>query len=253
MMQEIVNLACALKNFLFYSLYKEKSKDNRAGAVDMVSKERLVQMTESSIDNLIERFKKTPYFFYTENDLHTYLYHEIFSRLPFEEWLCRTSDDKTSILLHKEYPTKARYVARTPEEVRSGGARGHFDLCIWNPKETKNRLFRVVGSTDFENEQHTFIAIELDMIEGNKTAEQAMHHLKWDLLKLRVDTNHIEHGYSLIFVRDWQHKNKFVAEASKEASKALNTAVLYIEKDKGTIRAGILSSKRFLKYEPILE
>ena len=83
----------------------------------MVSEERLVQITESSIDNLIERFKKTPYFFYTENDLHTCLYHEIFSRLSFEEWLCRTGDDKTSILLHKEYPTKARYVARTTEEV----------------------------------------------------------------------------------------------------------------------------------------
>jgi hypothetical protein len=80
-----------------------------------------------------------------------------------------------------------------------------------------------------------------------------MHHLKWDLLKLSGDTNQVEHGYSLIFVRDWQHKDKFVTEASKEASKALNTAVLYIENDKDTIRAGILSSKRFLKYGPILE
>lgn len=219
----------------------------------MVSKEWLVQMTESSIDNLIGRFKKTPYFFYTENDLHAYLYHEIFSRLPFEEWLCKTSDGKTSVLLHKEYPTKARYVARIPEEVRSGGARGHFDLCIWNPEETEDRLLRIVGSTDFEDEQHTFIAIELDMIEGNKAAEQALHHLKWDLLKLSGNKNQVEHGYSLIFVRDWQNKDKFVTEASKEALKTLNTAVLYIEKDKDTICAGTLSPKRFLKYESMLE
>jgi hypothetical protein len=219
----------------------------------MVSKERLVQMTESSIDNLIEKFTKTPHFFYTENDLHAYLYHRIFSRLPFEEWLCKTSDNKRSILLHKEYPTKATYVARIPQEVRSGGARGHFDLCIWNPKEAKDRLFRVVGSTDFNDEQHTFIAIELDMIEGNETLEQAIHHLKWDILKLSSDKNQVENGYSLIFVRDWQHKDKFVAEASKEASKALNTTIVYIEKDQDTVRAGILSPKRFLKYEPILE
>jgi hypothetical protein len=37
----------------------------------MISKKWLVQITESSIDNLIKTFKKIPYFSYTENDLHT--------------------------------------------------------------------------------------------------------------------------------------------------------------------------------------
>ena len=217
----------------------------------MVSKEQLVQITETSIDNLIQRFKKAPYLFYTENDLHAYLFQQIFSRLSLKEWLCKTGDGKTSILLHKEYPTKSRYVAKTLKEVKSGGARGHFDLCIWNPEETKDRLFRDFGTTEFRNEQHTFIAIELDMVENNETAEQAMHHLKWDLLKLSGNLNQVEYGYSLIFARDWQHKDKFLLEAKKETSKALNTAVLYIEKDADTIHAGILSSKHFLKYEPI--
>jgi hypothetical protein len=39
----------------------------------------------------------------------------------------------------------------------------------------------------------------------------------------------------------------------EDGSVRANTVVLYIEKDKDTIYAGILSSKRFLKYEPILE
>jgi len=39
----------------------------------------------------------------------------------------------------------------------------------------------------------------------------------------------------------------------EDGSVRANTAVLYIEKDKDTIYAGILSSKRFLKHEPILE
>jgi len=219
----------------------------------MVSRKQLVRIIESSIDNLIITFRKNPFFFYTENDLHCHLFAEIFGKLPLEEWKCDTRDKETSILLHKEYPTKARYVAKTLEEVASGGGRGHFDLCIWNPDETKRRLFRVAGSTDFESEQHTFIAIEFDMVEGNETFEQAMHHFKWDLLKLRTPKNEVEHGYQLVFVRDWLHKSNFMTEARSEASKAQNTSVLYIEKNNDSVRVSTLSIKPFLKYEPMFK
>jgi hypothetical protein len=78
----------------------------------LVEKEKLVQITESAIDNLIMAFKATPYFFYTESDLHCYLYGEILNKLPLEDWECKTKDGKSSILLHKEYPTKERYSAK---------------------------------------------------------------------------------------------------------------------------------------------
>jgi hypothetical protein len=223
------------------------------GAFGMVSKERLVQITESSIDNLITTFKRTPYFFYTENDLHTYLYHQIYSRLPSQQWRCRTKDSRSSILLHKEYPTKERYSAKTLKEGVLKGSRGHFDLSIWNPEETSRRLFRIASSTDFEKEQHTFIAIEFDMIEGSDSFDSALHHLKWDLLKLRSTKNKIEYGYSLVFVRDWLRRGNFVEKARNEAEKPQNTTVLYIEKDKSSIRAGILSPRLFLNYEPIFK
>jgi len=198
----------------------------------MIDKKKLVKITESAIDELITTFKRNPYFFYTENDLHCYLYNEIFNKLPIKEWQCQTGDGKTSILLHKEYPTKARYVAKNLKKVTSRGARGHFDLSIWNPEETENRLFRVANSTDFENEQHTFIALEFDLVEGNKSFEAAMHHFKWDLLKLTSEENQVEYGYSLVFVRDWANKDDFITKARSEAAKAKNTIVLYIEKDK---------------------
>lgn len=219
----------------------------------MVSKEQLVQITEVSIDELITTFKATPFFFYTENDLHTYLYSGIFSKLHFGEWQCKTKDGKSSILLHKEYPTKERYSAKALKKGFSKGARGHFDLSIWNPEETSNRLFRVVSSTDFQEEQHTFIAIELDMIERNEMMEQAMHHFKWDLLKLRSRKNEVEHGYQLVFVRDWVNRGNFAERARKEARKAQDTTVLYIEKEKGIVRAGTLTSRLFLNYEPIFK
>jgi hypothetical protein len=163
----------------------------------MVTKEQLVQITETSMDDLINTFEKTPYFFYTENDLHTCLYHQMLSKLPLEEWKCETIEAKSSILLHKEYPTKERYDAKALKQGVLKGARGHFDLCIWNPEETRNRVFRVVGSTHFEKEQNTFIVVEFDLIEGNRTLRSALHHFKWDLLKLRGNKNEVEHGYQL--------------------------------------------------------
>ena len=215
----------------------------------MVKKEKLVQITESAIDNLIMAFKATPYFFYTESDLHCYLYSEVLNKLPLEDWQCKTKDGKSSILLHKEYPTKERYSAKDLLENVSGGARGHFDLSIWNPEKTQDRLFRVVSSTEFESEQHTFIALEFDLIEGNETVEQAKHHFKWDLLKLRSRKNEVEHSYQLVFVRDWVHRDSFFEEIRKEVAEENRIIVLYAEKKGNNSIVGTLSRKRFLNYE----
>jgi hypothetical protein len=78
----------------------------------LISKDKFVNIAESSINSLVDSFRETPYFFYTESDLHTYLYYQILGKLSLEDWKCRTQDGKLSILLHKEYPTKERYSAR---------------------------------------------------------------------------------------------------------------------------------------------
>ena len=218
----------------------------------MVAKEQLVRITESAIDKLIMTFKARPYFFYTENGLHCHLFNDMFSKLPLREWQCVTGDGKTGVLLHKEYPTKARYDAKALREVNLGGARGHFDLCIWNPELAGERVFRA-GHSDFENEQQTFIAIELDLIERNHPFEIALHHFRWDLLKLTGGKNEVEHGYQLVFVRDWIHKGDFVSQARNEAAKAKNTTVLHIESDKDNTHIGTLSPKAFLNYSSIFK
>jgi len=171
--------------------------------VSMVTEEQLVQITESSIDDIITAFKVTPYFFYTENDLHCYLYTQLLNKLLMEGCFCKTADGKNSVLLHKEYPTKERYSRKALKEGLERGSRGHFDLSIWNPTKTEEKLFRVKRSTEFKREQQTFIAIEFDLVEGNDNLDQALHHLQWDLLKLRSKKNEVEHGYLLVFVRDW--------------------------------------------------
>lgn len=109
-----------------------------------------VQIVESSIDELVSHYLENPYHFYTENDLHCHLFSSIFEKLWAtglnQPWI--TKDGKASILLHKEYPTKARYrrnrAPKEPEKTKEG-ARGHFDLCLWDPLTVNKRLFRSNG------------------------------------------------------------------------------------------------------------
>jgi hypothetical protein len=89
------------------------------------------------------------------------------------------------------------------------------------------------------------------MIEGNRTLESALHHFRWDLLKLEGEKNEVEHGYQFVFVRDWLHKDNFITKARNEAAEAKNTTVLCVEKDKDCVDVIILSPRPFLEYGPI--
>jgi len=218
----------------------------------MVIEEQLVQITDSAIDDLITIFNVTPYFFYTENDLHCYLYTQLLNKLLMEGCFCKTVDGKNSVLLHKEYPTKERYSRKALKEGLKKGSRGHFDISIWNPTKTEDRLFRVSQSTDFWREQQTFIAIEFDLIEGNDNLDQAIHHFKWDLLKLRSEKNEVEHGYQLVFVRDWIYSEGFLGEVKPLVSEENRVVILYVENTQSKTTVGTLSRKQFLNYNSFI-
>jgi hypothetical protein len=132
------------------------------------------------------------------------------------------------------------------------GSRGHFDLSIWNPAKTEDRLFRVSQSTDFWREQQTFIAIEFDLIEGNDNLDQAIHHFKWDLLKLRSEKNEVEHGYQLVFVRDWIYSEGFLGEVKPLVSEENRVVILYVENTQSKTTVGTLSRKQFLNYNSFI-
>ena len=192
--------------------------------------------------------------FYAENDLHAFLYRDILDRLPMKEWQCKTADGKLSLLLHEEYPTKERYSEKQLKENVSKRKRGHFDLCIWNPENTHSRRFRVTQSTKFEEEQQTYIAVEFDLVEHSDSLEQTIHHLKWDLMKLKSTKNEVEYGYSLVFVRHWIHKEEFLKRVETETARENKVAILYVEKTRdqeATIRT--LSQRRFLNYKSLFK
>ncbi|MEA2090415.1 MAG: hypothetical protein U9O89_06650 [Thermoproteota archaeon] len=60
------------------------------------------------IKKLLTKFMENPFFFYTESDMHCYLYHLL---LQEEELLTEypTKDEIPTILLHREYPTLGKY------------------------------------------------------------------------------------------------------------------------------------------------
>jgi hypothetical protein len=112
----------------------------------------------------------------------------------------------------------------------------------------------VTQSTKFEEEQQTYIAIEFDLVERNDSLEQAVHHLKWDLMKLKSVKNEVEHGFSLIFVRHWIHSDEFLKEVKAEVERDNKITVLYAEKtrDQGAT-IGTMSEKCFLNYKPMFK
>ena len=81
----------------------------------------------SAIRVLVEKFIEMPYFFYSEQDMHAYLYHKLISG-KLGEFFVETHFGDRSVLLHKEYPTLQIYPGRR------GGRRGHFDLAIIDPE-----------------------------------------------------------------------------------------------------------------------
>ena len=89
----------------------------------MPSFDWIIKEVESGIKALIEKFIQMPYFFYSEQDMQSYLYHKLISGRLGKHLVQNYFRDK-SILLHREYPTLRKYSGT----VRS--KRGHFDLAI---------------------------------------------------------------------------------------------------------------------------
>lgn len=193
----------------------------------------LLKLAETCIDDLTKTFFSTPYLFYTENDLHCYLYKLLSERLEEAGYgLYETLDKKCSNLLHKEYPTKKRYRRKLlVEDPRSRG-RGHFDLCIWNPEEVSKRLFRSRNSEEIDREQQTYFAFEFLLVEGTdkSTLEHAIDHTIWDMLKLK--DNEVKYGYILLFARDWSFREDFLKKI-KEQKIPSNIVLVFVENNNG--------------------
>jgi hypothetical protein len=91
------------------------------------SPEWLVPKFEAAIKSLVRRFRNYPYAFYTETDMHCYLYHRLYTG-GMANGIYPTADGRDTILLHNEYPTNVRYKRREDRRLQESDT-GHGMDC----------------------------------------------------------------------------------------------------------------------------
>jgi len=141
------------------------------------------------LERLGRKFIRYPHLFYTESDMHCYLYYLLYAGRTFKGFI-QTSDPKKTILLHKELPTVGGYTKDTQgllvpsEEKRK--KRGHFDIAIINSLRSKRYDLK---------HQRALIAVELGLDEN-------ITHFKNDIVKLTDARNGVQQGFIAHFARE---------------------------------------------------
>jgi len=139
------------------------------------------------LERLGRKFIRYPHLFYTEADIHCYLYYLLYAGKTFKG-LIETIDGKKTILLHKELPTIGRYTRDSQGLLVSSekGARGHFDIAIINSLHSKRYDLK---------HQRALIAVELGLNED-------ITHFKNDLTKLTDARNDLKQRVIAHFTRE---------------------------------------------------
>lgn len=187
------------------------------------SPEVLVPQFEAAIRSLVRRFRTHPYAFYTETDMHCYLYHRLYAG-GLVNGLYRTAEGRDTILLHKEYPTVARYQRGDDgrlEESAQGRRRGAFDISVWDP--------RFIGERE-HRKQKVLCAAELAL---NECGPRNPHTLN-DATKLAGPTNEIRYGYLLYFVRDssdYRRNEKEIWKNLEDAAQRVRLVFAHVDGD----------------------
>ena len=203
-----------------------------------MNKELVFRILETGIVELVDAFLARPYAFYTESDLHCFLYHT----------LCNLGLNQVHACMHGRY--RRRRDTKSTSEKR--GSRGHFDISVWDQVLTEQKQFRAPRG---EGEQRTLAAVELSLNEHHKNFQW---HVYWDLLKLKDPKNEVERGIILFFVRDYPYRrtrfprNGFIRTLHEMFGDENKVPIVYVEKLGLEERKGTVSRASFLDY-PYLE
>ena len=194
----------------------------------------IFEEVSSAIRVLVKKFIEMPYFFYSEQDMHAYLYHKLISG-KLGEFFVETHFGDKSVLLHREYPTLRIY----PEPRR--GRRGHFDLAIIDPKHASESHWRMQVKEPAYSRHRLKAAFEFGL-NAIGTTRLDLTHFRKDLERLTNAENKVERGYLLFFVRRQDYlpnsgllpmidylPEKLGHEYEQNRGRASNLVVLYAE------------------------
>jgi len=193
--------------------------------------DRFFEEISSGIRALVEKFRETPYIFYSEQDMHAYLSHKLISG-KLGEFFVETHFGDRSVLLHKEYPTLRIY---------PGGRRGHFDLAIIDPEYASESHWRMQVREPPYSKHRLKAAFEFGL-NAIGTTRLDLTHFRKDLERLTNAENKVERGYLLFFIRRQDYipdsgllqlidrlPDKLEQELERNRDRASNLVVLYAE------------------------
>jgi len=92
----------------------------------LTSRDRSIEPRErvsDAVRKTVNKFREDPYVFFTETDLHAYLYCCLYSK----KLEAKTKDGALTACVHKEHPANFRCSKKTMKDYRfeKKGARGH--------------------------------------------------------------------------------------------------------------------------------
>lgn len=196
-------------------------------------------IVEDAIRKLVNRFKGRAFNFFTECDIHSYLYHCLYRQDIAK--LYPTKDGNNALLLHREYPTFFRFrrVKKGNRHVFQAGdpraPRGHYDLAVLNPEFLLRNNVSVVINKDIRHESqridvkyNILAAIEFKFIV-KRSSLNMLDEIKIDIDKLSHPKGSAESRYLIIFnnygpMEDWFYKKLF-----DMCSRQSNVKIVYAE------------------------
>jgi hypothetical protein len=172
------------------------------------------------IRKTVNKFREYPSIFFSEMDLHSYLYHCLYS----SKLEVKTKEGITTSCIHKEYPTNFRYSKETMEDygLRKIGRRGNFDLVVLNPdfieafdiKNVVNKDIRDVEKRSQNTEKfrdELLIAIEIKYVVNN--SKSFVEEVEKDIEKLSIASKYQSfEAYNLVFCN---HEYRYMNELKK--------------------------------------
>ncbi|MGD0978598.1 MAG: hypothetical protein ABR962_05585 [Candidatus Bathyarchaeia archaeon] len=167
----------------------------------------LNELVSKGIRKTVNKFREQPCIFFSEMDIHSYLYYCLYST-RFE---VKTADGAVTSCLHKEYPTHFRYSKETMEDYgfTKKGVRGHYDFAILNPQFVEeSRIASIVNKNIDDLEvrskdkdrfrKELLTVIELKYVVNN--SRKFVDEVEKDIKKLSIGLKYQSfEAYNLVF------------------------------------------------------
>jgi len=137
-------------------------------------KEQIDKQVFDGIIKTINRFRKKPFHYFTEADIHSSLLNDIMTGAP--DVLSVKENNISISLVHQEYPTHFRYKKMdllhkyegsndqiqkdSNLDIKENGHRGHFDLSILNPEFIKKMFSEKIKSIKEKNKKFKLLPLK---------------------------------------------------------------------------------------------